>query len=414
MKVLLIVIDGLGDLEKNGETPLSLAKKKKLNFLAKNGFCAISYPIGKGIVPGSDTGHLALFGYDPYKYYVGRGILEALGSNVRVYEGDVAFRANLATCSKFEITDRRAGRIDEESAKKLAKEIEHIEINGFDFYFYHTKGHRGVLIIRNASPLVTDTDPHSLGEIAWSKGITEEGNETAKAINKWTREINKILEKSEINKERKKKNLPPANVVLIRGGSSIVKGKYFEGATYFGPYVKEPVRVETFEERYGLKASCIAGGALYKGVGKYLGMDVVELKRATADQNTDLDEKFSKALSELERKDFVFLHIKGCDPLGHDGKFDEKRKFIEKIDKSIPDEIIKNKEILTIVTSDHSTPCSFKAHSAHPVPIVFYNCGRRNNVKSFDERSCSVIEMKHLDIMPMVMGMINKAEMYGS
>ncbi|MEM2175583.1 MAG: hypothetical protein QXI58_08210 [Candidatus Micrarchaeia archaeon] len=246
MKVLLIVIDGLGDRGKNG-TPLQNAKKKNLNTLAKNGFCAISFPLGPGIVPGSDTGHLSLLGYDPKKYYVGRGIIEALGANVKIYEGDVAFRANFATLERSQIIDRRAGRISHEDAQKLSKEIEHIEVSGFDFYFQHTKGHRGVVIVRgkkgNASPLVTDTDPHCVGKAPYCKSLNEEGIETAKAINEWTKKVNKILSESEINKERKKKKIPVANVVLLRGGSSLVEGKYFEGAKYFGPYVKEPVRV---------------------------------------------------------------------------------------------------------------------------------------------------------------------------
>ncbi|MEM2175584.1 MAG: phosphoglycerate mutase, partial [Candidatus Micrarchaeia archaeon] len=163
-----------------------------------------------------------------------------------------------------------------------------------------------------------------------------------------------------------------------------------------------------FKEKYELSSSCIAGGALYKGIGKYLGMEVKDSEKFTADENTDLDGKFSLAVSELKKNDFVFLHIKGCDPLSHDGKLDEKRKFIEKIDKKL-DFIFDLEDTLTVITSDHSTPCVLKSHSSDPVPVLFYGWERKN-CKEFHE-TCSDFLINHIDVMPIILGIIGKAKM---
>jgi len=292
--IILIAMDGLGDRPvSRGKTPLQLAKTPNLDKLAKNGINGISYPLKPGLVLGSDTGYLSLFGYDPTHFYSGRGILEALGSNIKLYEGDIALRCNLCTIdSKFEITDRRAGRIDGKEAEKLADAISKIKIKtkGFTFVFEHTVGHRGVLIIRgkHSSPMITDTDSHREGLVRWPRHIdgTLEAKSTADALSEWMKEAHKILKNHQINKDRKKKKLPMANFVITRGASGLVKGSPFKGATYTGMFGKS-VRINKFINKYGLSASCIAGGALYKGIGKYVGMDVIDVKKATGGMDTD-------------------------------------------------------------------------------------------------------------------------------
>lgn len=423
MRVLLIVIDGVGDRPVvRGKTPLQLARHPNLDALAASGSSGLSDPLGPGIVPGSDTGHLALLGYDPSRYYVGRGILEALGAGMKIYEGDVALRANFATVdARANVVDRRAGRIGGEDAEALAKAIEHIKIEGIDFVFATTKGHRGVLIMRGnstrVSPLFTNTDPQKPGPIQWARPIaaTDEAKRSARAINEWTKVVHKILKAHAVNKRRAKEGLPVANIIIVRGPSSLVEGKPWKGATYFGPYVKEPVKIQIFGERYRMRTACIAGGTLYKGIARYVGMEVIDVKGATADLNTDLRAKISAVQRALNSYDFVFLHIKGCDPAGHDGDWKAKTKFIEKIDgvlSALP------KENVTVVTSDHSTPCALRTHSADPVPITIAGEGVRiDGVRTFDEISCSrgaLGKLKHLDVIPILFGILGKAQMYGT
>ena len=299
-KAILIVCDGMSDRPFPKKTPLQSAKKKNIDLIAREGICGISDPISPGVPPGSDTAHLALLGFDPYKYYAGRGVLEALGSGLKLYPGDVAFRCNFATVDrKFRIIDRRAGRIEDKDAASLAYAIKHLKIAGFDFYFHHTVGHRGVLIIKKASSKVSDVDPHKIGEIEWAKPLvpSKEAKETADAINSWIKEVNKILSKHDVNVRRAREGKPVANVVIMRGASSLVEGTPHKGnAVYDGPHLKNSVTVPKFEEVYGLSAVCIAGGPLYKGVSRYLGMDVIDVRGATADLNTDLDAKFKAAV----------------------------------------------------------------------------------------------------------------------
>ncbi len=220
----------------NREVMIKAFLVRNFDKMAKNGINGISYPLKPGLVLGSDTGYLALFGYDPTHFYVGRGILEALGSNIKLDEGDIALRCNFCTIdSKFEILDRRAGRIDGKEAEKLANAISKIKIKGFDFVFEHTVGHRGVLVIRgkHVSPMITDTDSHREGSVRWPRHIdnTLESKLTAEALSKWMKEAHKILKNHQVNKDRKKKKLHVANFVITRGASGIVKGSPLKGAT---------------------------------------------------------------------------------------------------------------------------------------------------------------------------------------
>ncbi len=433
-KILLIVLDGVFDRpiksakSRDGKTPLQAAKTPNFDKFTKKGVGGISDPISPGVVPGSDTAHLALFGYDPYKFYAGRGVLEALGENIPLYPGDLAFRCNFATTvTGAEISDRRAGRIDNKSASTLSVAIKHLKIGDFDFLFNHTMSHRGVLIIRGKkgntpNPRITDTDQHSLGPINWSKPMTddESARKTANVLNEWTKKVYQILKNHEINKKREKEKLLPANIVLARGPSSLVEGASYKGtAVYDGPNLSEPVSIQKFEDKYDLKAVAIAGGTLYKGVARYLGMDVITVKGATADINTDIDAKVNAVKKELSKNDFIFLHIKGTDVLSHDGKFKEKTKFIEKIDKKIKPLLeLADKDTIVVLTADHSTPVSLKAHSGDPVPIVIAGTGvRPDKVQRYDELSLAIgglNRIRHINIMPIVLDLIGKGKMFGT
>jgi len=395
-KAILLIIDGLGDLP-TPKTPLQAAKIPNLHKLATDGVTGMLAPVSRFVVPGSDTSHLNILGYDPEVYYPGRGPLEALGLGITLQEGDVAFRANFATVKDGKIIDRRAGRIDTATATKLAERLS-IRVDHVQAIFRNSVEHRGVLVLRGPglSHLVSGTDSHSpSGELEPCTALAPEAEKTADIVNKYTEFISGLLSSAPENKGREK----PANIVLLRGA---------------GTYAKVP----GFSERFALKAACVAGGALYRGIARYLGMDVFVVPGATGTKDTDLKAKANAAVKAIEGEyDLVFVHVKGCDNAGHDGDFTAKKAFLERIDKEmIP--ILSKSGASLIVTGDHSTPCSRKAHSGHEVPILVYNdIERRDDVGRFDEIACPHGGLGHIDgkdIIPLILNLIEKAEKYGS
>lgn len=400
-KLVLVILDGVGDLPAPKKTPLQLAKKPNLDALAKEGITGLMAPLGKGVVPGSDTSHLQYFGYAPEKYYSGRGVLEALGVGERLREGDVAFRANFATLSGTDIVDRRAGRIKTDDAKQL-EAAANLTIEGVEVIFESSVEHRGVIILRGKglSAAISDTDPHSTGKLAHCEPLdgTKEAAKTADIVNRFTNEVRARLEKHLVNSERKKKGLPQANGILLRGASIYEK-------------------VDDITTRFHIRVACVAGGALYKGVAHYVGMDVVDVKGATGTKDTNLNAKLNATADALKTHDLVFLHVKACDSFGHDGDCKGKTKMIEKIDKLLIGKLRKANAAI-IITADHSTPCSRKAHAGYEVPILIYEKGgRTDNVKKFDEISCMNGGLGHItgkDLMPLILNLLEKAKIYGS
>lgn len=401
-KAVLLIMDGLGDLP-TPKTALQLAKTPNLDKLAKNGITGLIHTVGRGVVPGSDTSHLELFGYSAKHHYFGRGPLEALGIGIDLQEGDVAFRANFGTLKNGELVDRRAGRIDTQTADKISEHIQSMQIEDVVVEFRHSVEHRGVLVLRgpDLSPHVTDTDPHTLTtpHECLPTDDSPEAEKTARIVNEFVKQVNEKLADLEENKQRERKKLPPANTILLRGA---------------GTYTQVP----TIDERFRLRTACISGGALYRGVAAYIGMDIFMVPGTTGDKNTDLKAK-AKAVSRAlkEGYDFVFLHIKATDSFSHDGNLKGKAKFIEKIDKEVISELAKMDAYL-IITGDHSTPCCRKKHSAHEVPILIHGKNeRKDDVTKFDEIACMHGGIGHIhgnNLMALILDLIEKAPKFGS
>lgn len=404
--VILFIIDGLGDLP-TPKTPLQAAKKPNMDYLAKNGATGLMSTISLGVTPGSDVSHLQIFGYETKKYYSGRGPLEALGVGLQLNDGDVAFRANFATVKANKIVDRRAGRITTIEAKKLENTV-NMRIDDVQVIFKSSVEHRGALILRGPglSPKVSDTDTHKIGEMIRCAPLEqiEQAKKTSEIVNKFTDLVYQKLSTHEINKNREL----PANMVVLRSAGSFRK-------------------IPSVSERFGIKSACVAGGALYKGVAKYIGMNVIEVIGASGDANTNLKAKALAAIEASKTNELVFLHVKAVDSFGHDGNFKEKTKMLERIDKELVSELVKhvkknskNKEnsCSIIITGDHSTPCIRKAHSGHEVPILIYGENeRKDEVKKFDEFSCAkgiIGHIKGSDVMNIVLNLTEKGKMYGS
>ncbi len=401
------MLDGVGDRPHRalqGMTPLQAARIPFMNSLAAGGMTGIIDPVSPGLPVGSDTGHLAILGYDPYKYYPGRGPFEALGAGIMLRPGDVAFRCNLATLSGETVIDRRAGRIGSEEAGKLVESLAEVaEIDGVEVILRHTVEHRCVLVLRGeVSDKVSDVDPHREGgRVEWPRPLDDSGvsRRTAETLRNLLLRYREILEKHPINLKRKAEGKPVANMALPRGAGKMPS-------------------LPSLTERYGVKAAVIAGGALYKGVCGSAGMEVVEAEGATGTLNTNLDSKFSKAFQTLKRLDMVFLHIKGTDTAAHDKDPVTKASFLEKIDSSFARHFEPpGDEFIVCVTGDHTTSSLTGEHRGDPVPVLIYGHGvRRDGVQRFNEVDAAggaIGRIRGLDLMNILMDLANRTEKFG-
>ena len=406
-----MIIDGMADrpLKELGyRTPLEAADTQNMDNLSKIGINGIMDPISPGIRAGSDTSHISILGYDPYEVYTGRGPFEAAGIGVEVITGDIAFRCNFSTQDENGIIiDRRAGRI-REGTEIIAKSINSLKLEGFEdieIIFKESTGHRAVLVLRGAglSDKVSDSDPKHDGKPP-KKVIplddSPEAVKTANILNKFVETSYDILKDHPVNLKRIEEGKNPANVILPRGVGAV-------------PHVPP------FNEKYGLKSACIAETGLIKGIGKIAGMDLIDVEGATGGIDTDLGSITKSIVNTANGNDydFILINIDGADEAGHDGKMEEKLKFIEKVD-SVIGEIMKIDDIYFILTADHSTPISVMDHTGDPVPIVIKGPEVRvDDVNKFNERAATsggLCRIKGTNIMNILMDLMNKSEKFGA
>ncbi|RMF39133.1 MAG: 2,3-bisphosphoglycerate-independent phosphoglycerate mutase [Planctomycetota bacterium] len=353
-KIVMLVGDGLGGLPKDpgGKTELETADTPNLDALAARGVQGLSTPVKPGIAPGSGPGHLGLFGYDPLKYQIGRGALEATGIGFEMQPGDVAVRCNFCTLdAQGNIVDRRAGRIPTEESVPLVESLRQIKIPGVEIFVEPVKEHRFVVVFRGdgLGGNVKDTDPQATGVPPLDPVAEDEASQkTAEVAKEFLRQAREIL-----------KDHPKANFHTMRG------------------FAERP-NLPPYSEVYGLKAAAIAVYPMYKGLARLVGMDIV------GDAKT-LEEQIDTLKKHWQDYDFFFIHFKYTDSTGEDGNFDEKVKRTEQLDGCIPGILELNPDVL-IVTGDHSTPAFLKSHSWHPVPtLLVSDCCRPDPHTSFGE-----------------------------
>jgi 2,3-bisphosphoglycerate-independent phosphoglycerate mutase len=346
-KLVLLVLDGVGDLatrEQNNQTPLEAAATPNLNALAKESAQGRMIPVAPGITPGSGPGHLALFGYDPLEFQVGRGVIEALGLGLELRAGDVAARANFCTLdAKGIVTDRRAGRIDtsvcEELCALLSEKVK--KVGDAQVIIKPGKGHRFVVLFRGKGlegPL-SDADPHREGlpvpKVQPVNPKSVKAKKAAKLVTDFYKAALPVISKRK-----------PANGFLLRG-------------------IAHQPAIPTFQDRYRLRPACIAVYPMYKGLAQLVGMTKLEGPQTIAEQ-------FERYLAEYDNYDYFFIHFKYTDMYGEDGNFDAKRKAIEELDAALPI-LLRKKPDVFAVTGDHSTPCALKGHSWHPQPVLLHS-----------------------------------------
>jgi len=375
-KLVLVVLDGVGDIatrEQGYLTPLEAAVTPNMDALAKDSAQGRMIPAAPGITPGSGPGHLGLFGYDPLEFQVGRGVIEALGLGLELRAGDVAARANFCTLdTKGIVTDRRAGRIDTKVCEELCALLSQAvkKVGDAEVIIKAGKGHRFVVIFRGKGlegPL-TDADPHREGLPIPQSGPVDAKSAKAKKAANLVAEFYKAA--LPIIAQKK-----PANGFLMRG-------------------IAHQPEIPLFQDRYGLRASCIAVYPMYKGLAQLVGMAKLEGPQT-------ISEQFERYLAEYDNFDYFFIHFKYTDMYGEDGNFAAKKKAIEEFDAALPILLRKRPDVLAI-TGDHSTPCAMKGHSWHPEPVMLLSdCSGSDKLERFTETgansgSLGIFQAKYL------------------
>ena len=356
-KIVLLVADGLGGLPHEGRTELEAADIPCLNKLASESECGLTDPIARGITPGSGPSHLALFGYDPLQYEIGRGVLEALGVGLSMTARDVAARANFATLENGLIADRRAGRPATETSAALCALLSKAipRIGDVEVIIKPGKEHRFTILFRGdgLDGRIEDADPQKDGHPpVLANPLAPEAERTADIVNDFIRLATEALE-----------GRHPANTVLVRG------------------FAKYPA-IPSMNERFKLQPACIATYPMYRGLAKLVGMKVLEPLET-------IEDEFNALSREFEKHDFFYVHIKKTDSYGEDGNFEKKVEVIEEVDRHIPTLLALEPDVI-VVTGDHSTPAVLKGHSWHPCPFLLWSkyC-RPDGASRFTERECS-------------------------
>ncbi len=385
-KIVLLVIDGLGGLPdpQTGKTELEAARIPNLDALAKKGICGLADPIAPGITPGSGPGHLALFGYDPVEYNIGRGALEAVGIDVELQPGDVAARGNFCTVDeKGIITDRRAGRISNEKCAELCGLLDGMSLDGVDIKVRPVREHRFVVVFHGSDlrTELSESDPSRTG-------VAPDVVKAEQAIAKRTVDIvNAFITQA----KSKLAQHHPANMILLRG------------------FAQKPL-FPSMQEIYKLNPLAIAVYPMYRGLARLVGMEV-------ASTGTTLEDEFKTLQDDYRKYDFFFLHVKWTDTAGEDGDFSRKVKVLEQVDAALPGLTALEPDVL-VVTGDHSTPAVLKGHSWHTVPVLLCSeyC-RADAVQEFSEPAFvtgGLGRIRATDIMPLAMANARKLTKFGA
>ena len=357
-KIVMLVADGLGGLPHpdTRKSELETADIPNLDALAQRSACGLTTPVEVGVAPGSGPGHLALFGYNPLKYVIGRGALEALGIGVELLPGDVAARGNFCTVDDDGLlTDRRAGRIATALSAPLCERLDRIEIPGVQLGVFPVQDYRFVLRLRGdgLSEQVEETDPQREGMAPRpANAIAPEAERTAQIVQQFVAEAGRILSEEQ-----------PANMVLLRGWAQLPNLPDFGGV-------------------YHLNPAAIAAYPMYRGLASVANMKIIPTGMTFGDEVDTLH-------ANWDDHDFFFIHYKPADAAGEDGDFDGKVKCLEQLDVHLPRILELNPDVL-MVAGDHATPAIMAAHSWHPVPFMLHSkLTLGEGVDGFSERACA-------------------------
>ncbi len=384
-KMVLLVMDGVGGLPgPEGLTELEAAHTPNFDALAKRGITGLSTPARPGVTPGSGPGHVALFGYDPMDWEIGRGVLEALGIDFDLGPSDLAARGNFATIdADGNILDRRAGRIPTEEGTRLVEKLRQIELPGVETFVEVVKEYRFVLVLRGEGlhDGLTETDPQMTGVPSLPVEATRpEAERSAELLNQWLAAARELL-----------RDEPKANSMNLRGIAQVP------------PIPKMP-------DIYKMRLAAIATYPMYRGIGRLVGMTVLSTGDTIASEVETLKEHW-------DDHDFFFFHVKKTDSYGEDGNFDAKVHVIEEADAALADILALGPDVI-LVSGDHSTPTALKSHSWHELPVLLWSDFiRPDSVDAFGERPCmagGLGHMRHVDFLPLMMANAGRLAKFGA
>ncbi|MCW4005616.1 MAG: alkaline phosphatase family protein [Candidatus Bathyarchaeota archaeon] len=426
MKLLYIVIDGMGDLpikELSDKTPLEAASTPNMDSLAKNGNVGLMYTVKKGVAPESDVAVISLLGYDPFQYSPGRGVIEAVGAGIDMKTGDLALRCNFGTLGEGKtLIDRRVKRtLSTEEATELTKAANtqvKLESHPATFEFSNTLGHRAVLVIKhqdkpfsseisNSDPAysivnglgVAEADPEMVLKTCEPLNGTPEAQASADLVNEFIEKSHDLWENHPINQQRASQGKLKANVVLTRDAGNTLPSFF------------------SINERYGVDFAALADMHAENGIAKLAGMQSSLLPPPSGDLKKDCEIRVKRLLDIMPKHDCFYIHLKGPDEPGHDGNCHKKTDIISAIDKYFFGELLPQidlKDTLFCITADHATPCGLKVHSDTPVPLLISGGSVTDeDIQKFGETACKNGKLGTInqgyELMPKLMALLKKA-----
>ncbi len=374
MKYIVLVADGMADYpleELQGKTPLEAAKTPNMDYIAAHGQVGWVKTIPDKMSPASDVANLSILGYDPQKYYSGRGPLEAANMGIDVKEDEVAFRCNLVTTGQDKMLDYSAGHITNKEAHVLIKGLDK-HLGSDSLRFYPGVSYRHLMVTKETTPSLLKIKcrpPHDITGKALLPNLPRGKN--AQSLIEIMRRAGEFLERHEINKVRVDLTESPANSIWLWGQG------------------KKPV-MPAFKEKYGVSGSVISAVDLIKGIGRIIGLEPINVPGATGYYDTDYFAKAKYGIESLEKKDFIFIHVEAPDEAGHNGDLRAKITAIERFDNYVVGQLLSyfrgQENVRIMVLPDHYTPISLRTHTSEPV--LFAMCGKgvvKNEINSFSE-----------------------------
>lgn len=371
MKYAILVGDGMSDYpipDLGNKTPLEIAKIPNMNEIVKKGMVGLVKTVPSGMKPASDVANLSILGYDPKRYYSGRGPLEAANIGVELSEDEVAFRCNLVTINNNIMADYSAGHITDKESKALMECLNE-KLGTENIKFYHGKSYRNLVVIKaksldalNDLVKASCTAPHDITGKDISKNLPK--GRGASLLLRLMEDSKAILEKNEINKVRVDLGENPANMIWLWG----------QGTNPNMP---------TFKGMFGIEGSVISAVDLVNGIGKLVGLRLINVPGATGYYDTNYQGKGESAVNALKDSNFVFVHVEAPDEAGHNGDVRAKITAIENFDKFVVGAVWsylrQTKDYRIMVLSDHATPVSIKTHVSDPAPFVMAGKGVTHN-----------------------------------
>lgn len=374
MKYIVLVGDGMADYpleELQGRTPLEAAKTPNMDYIAEHGQVGWARTIPERMSPASDVANLSILGYDPVKFYSGRGPLEAANMGIELKEDEVAFRCNLITRGEDKILDYSAGHISDKEARILIQDLNK-HLGSDTLRFYPGISYRHLMVTRDLEPSLLKIKckpPHDITGQSISGNLPRGKNATF-LVDLMQRAAG-FLENHEINKVRIDLKETPANAIWLWGQG------------------KRPSMPE-FKEKYGISGSVISAVDLVKGIGRIIGLKPINVPGATGYYDTDYFAKGRYGIDSLKNKDFIFIHVEAPDEAGHNGDLRAKITAIERFDSQVVGQILghfrNRRDVRILVLPDHYTPIPVKTHTREPIFFAIYGQGiPKGQIHAFNE-----------------------------